>query len=240
MKRFLKSKVVLTLIALVLMASAIAIPLAGSITHSHAASGQRTSWTVYDYNPSGNALAPRVAASSQPATQTGNTVSFPFKLNTYTALLTTTDPSLTGDLTGKTLSDTVNVTGVTGTFQDQNNGGCTPDNQSVRFKFTSPSAAGPSGTTGPGSAGFYTQFWWSNPVSVSLTGNLGPVTITAALTPDQWSDWNGKPGTDNPEAFSEAIAKVQTIGLSFGGGCFFENGVTTSDGSGIFSSTFSE
>jgi hypothetical protein len=28
--------------------------------------------------------------------------------------------------------------------------------------------------------------------------------------------------------------------MSFGGGCFFENGVTTSDGSGSFTSTFSE
>jgi len=232
MKGFLKSKVVLTLIALVLMASAIAIPLAGSITHSHAASGQITSWTVYDYNPSGRALAPRVAASSEPATETSGVVSFPFKLNTYTALLTTTDPSLTGDLTGKTLSDTVAVSGVTGTFQDQNNGGCLPDNQSVRFYFISPSAAG-------NSTRFYTKFWWSNPVSVTLTGN-GSTPIAAPLTPDQWSDWNGKPGTDNPEAFSEAIAKVQTIGLSFGGGCFFENGVTTSNGSGVFSSTFSE
>jgi hypothetical protein len=33
---------------------------------------------------------------------------------------------------------------------------------------------------------------------------------------------------------------VQTVGLSFGGGCFFENGVTTSNGSGTFSSAFGE
>jgi hypothetical protein len=37
-----------------------------------------------------------------------------------------------------------------------------------------------------------------------------------------------------------AIHNVQTVGLSFGGGCFFENGVTTSDGSGTFTSTFTE
>ena len=35
-------------------------------------------------------------------------------------------------------------------------------------------------------------------------------------------------------------ADVQTVGLSFGGGCFFENGVTTSDGGGTFTSTFTE
>jgi hypothetical protein len=42
------------------------------------------------------------------------------------------------------------------------------------------------------------------------------------------------------EAFQVAIHNVQTVGLSFGGGCFFENGVTTSDGSGTFNSTFTE
>src|SRR5256885_5893247 len=56
------------------------------------------SWTVYDYNPSGQALAPRKSPNSMPATTAPDgSISFPFKLNTYTALLTTTDESLTGD-----------------------------------------------------------------------------------------------------------------------------------------------
>jgi len=212
---------------------------------TRAASGEKTSWTVYDYNPSGHALAPRVAASSHPATMTSGTWSFPFEQNTYTALLTTTDPSLTGDLTSKTLTDSIAVSGVTvtGTFQEQNGGGCTPDKQYVRFYFTSPTGAGASGTTGRGSAGFYTQFWWSNPVHYDLTGN-GAVTLTAPVSdPTQWSDWNGHKANYNSDvtaSFNRAVTKVQEIGLSFGGGCFFENGVTTSDGSGIFSSTFSE
>jgi len=43
------------------------------------------------------------------------------------------------------------------------------------------------------------------------------------------------------EAFLEAIHKVQAVGLSFGGGCFFESGVTeTGDYSETFSSTFTE
>jgi hypothetical protein len=65
-------------------------------------------------------------------------VAFNFRPGTYTALVVTNDKSLTGDLTGKTLSDTVTVSGVNGTFQDQNDGGCTPDRQSVRLYFTSP------------------------------------------------------------------------------------------------------
>jgi hypothetical protein len=46
--------------------------------------------------------------------------------------------------------------------------------------------------------------------------------------PSEWSDWNGQHG-DNPavtEAFVEATQKVQAIGFSFGGECFFETGVT--------------
>jgi len=202
----------------------------------------RASWTVYDYNPSGQAIAPRVSAASMPATTTGGTVSFPFKLNIYTALLTTTDASLTGDLSSKTLSVTVSVSGGTGTFQDQHNGGCAPDTKSVRFHFTSPKA---SGTTGPGTTGFFTQFWWSNPVSVPLVSETqGPTTIVQLVNdPGMWSDWNGKFGDSSlevTEAFLVAIHNVQTIGLSFGGGCFFENGVTTSDGMGTFQSAFSE
>jgi hypothetical protein len=176
-----------------------------------------------------------------PATTTGDTTSFPFKLNTYTALLTTTDASLTGDLSGKTLNVTVSVSGGAGTFKDQNGDGCI-DQQSVRFYFASPKA---SGTTGTGTTGFYTQFWWSNPVSVTLfTDPQSPMPITQMVnSPGMWSDWNGKSGASSPEvmeAFEIAIRNVQTVGLSFGGGCFFENGVTTSDGGGTFVSMFTE
>ena len=201
-----------------------------------------TSWTVFDYNPSGQAIRPRVSADSMPATTSGNTTSFPFKLSTFTALLTTTDASLTGDLSMKTLSVSVGVTGGSGMFEDQHNGGCTPDEKYVRFYFTSPKA---SGTTGTRTTGFFTQFWWSNPTHVPLaTDPQASMSISAVVgDPGEWSDWNGKRGTDSPEvteAFMVAIHNVQFVGLSFGGGCFFENGVKTSDGMGTFNSTFTE
>jgi hypothetical protein len=189
--------------------------------------GSSTPWKVYNYNPSGNALAPDVPTASGGA---NGPVSFNFLANTYTALLVSSDKSLTGNLTGKILTDAVSVTGVTGTFQEQNGGGCTPDAQSVRLYFATPGFA-------------FTNFWWSNPVSMPLTGNTA-ATISASLAdPSQWSDWNGQVGNSSPEVtagFNAAVGKVNTVGLSFGGGCFFENGVTTSDGSGTFSSTFSE
>ena len=201
------------------------------------------SWTVYDYNPSGQALAPRVSAGSMPASIAADgTVTFAFLPNTFTALLITADSTLTGDLSGKTLTDTVGVNGSATGFRAQNGDGCTyPAN--ARFYFTAPSASGSSVGTPP--RGFYTSFWWSNPVNVPLvTGNQPPASITAVMNdPNEWSDWNGQPAS-NPavtQAFHQAIQNVKSVGLSFGGGCFFENGVTTTDGNPEnFSSSFSE
>jgi hypothetical protein len=211
-------------------------------SHGHGTATFAAPWTVYDYNPSGRELRPRISLDSMPATTIGDTTSFPFLPNVYTARLTTTDPNLTGDLTSKTLNLTVSVTGGSGTFQDQNNGGCNPDTKTVRFFITSPRA---SGTTGSDTRGFYTQFWWSNPMSIPLVADpQAPMTITQPVNaPGMWSDLDGRFNNSSPEAmeaFLTAIQNVKTVGLSFGGGCFFENGVTTSDGSGTFNSTFTE
>jgi hypothetical protein len=207
-----------------------------------------TEWTVYDYNPSNQAIAPRNSPNSMPATTTGATTTFQFKAGIYTALLTTTDPSLTGDLSVKTLTDMISVSGDATSFMTQHKGGDCSSNvpAAVRFYFRSPSASGPSTGTPP--AGFYTQFWWSNPVNLPLlTGNQSSQTITAMMSdPTEWSDWNGQRGDSSPavtEGFVEATHKVQSIGLSFGGECFFETGVTPTPGtftSEQFSSMFSE
>jgi hypothetical protein len=41
-----------------------------------------------------------------------------------------------------------------------------------------------------------------------------------------WSDYNGQQASDNIALFSAAASRVHDLGLSFGGGWFFENGVT--------------
>src|SRR4029077_13253449 len=175
-------------------------------------SSETTEWTVYDYNPSNQAIAPRNSPNSMPATTTSTTTTFPFKAGIYTALLTTTDPSLTGDLSTKSLSDTISVNGDATSFMTQHNGGDCVSNApaAVRFYFRSPSASGSSTGTPP--AGFYTQFWWSNPADVRLlSGNQGPTTIMANMfAPAEWSDWNGQRGDSSPavtEAFLEATHK---------------------------------
>jgi hypothetical protein len=200
-------------------------------------------WTVYDYNPSGQAIAPRNSPNSGPATTTGHTTTFPFKPDVYTALLTTTDSSLTGDLTGKTLTDMIRVSGDATSFMTQHNGGDCVSNvpAAVRFYFRSPSASGPS--TGNPPAGFYTQYWWSDVQHVDLVSGNQTQTITESMTPADWSDWNGQPASEFPLTFMEAVRKVQAIGLSFGGDCFFETGVTPTPDTFTneqFSSTFTE
>jgi hypothetical protein len=194
-------------------------------------SSETTEWRVYDYNPSNQAIAPRNSPNSMPATTSdgGMTWQFPFLPNTYTALFTTTDPRMTGNQSMTMLTDTISVMGPATTFMTQHGGGDCFGNTpaAVRFFFRSPSASGSSVGTPP--AGFYTQFWWSNPMNLILTGNQSGTIWASMADPSEWSDWNGQRGDSNPtvtEAFLEATQKVQAIGLSFGGECFFETGVT--------------
>jgi hypothetical protein len=220
-------------------------------------SSQTTDWTVYDYNSSNQALAPRNSPNKLPANtpDAGTTWQFNFQLGVYTALFTTTDPSVTGDLCPvfapgcKTVHDDISLSGDAATFVTQHNGGDCVSNTpaAVRFYFTAPSASGQSAgptPTGLPPAGFYTKFWWSNPVNLQmLTGNQTSARISADLGDlTQWSDWDGKFAATQSEAFMEAVQKVQSIGLSFGGECFFETGVTPTQPftSEMFSSKFSE
>lgn len=92
---------------------------------------------------------------------------------------------------------------------------------------------------GPQTAGPYTsdeyERWWSNPVHAVL--QAGQWTITAPLTPDQWSDVYGHFGTDSPQALAgwqAVVANPQVIGMTFGGGCFFGHGVEVTGGSAEF------
>ena len=152
---------------------------------------------------------------------------------------------MTGDQSNTTLNDSISLSGPASNFMSQNGGGCTGpmvSEASARFFFTSPSAGG---TSVMEPRGFYTHFWWSNPVNVALaTGNQPSITITAHMAnPGEWSDWNGQNGATQTEAFVEAAHNVQSIGLSFGGECFFENGVTAVGNSTNieqFSSDFTE
>jgi hypothetical protein len=180
-------------------------------------------WKVYDYN----------RIQTHPAripSKISGGIAFDFLFTPDTALLATTHSSynadLLGDMTGKTLSATVGVTVTTGTaftYYGQPDGCGRPAN--VRFYFQT-------NTSGKFEE---TDYWWSNPVSVDLeTLKAGDVTLTTGFTGAEWSDFFGHFGSDPAysAAFTAAVKDVQTIGLSFGGGCFFENGVGIQPGTG--------
>jgi hypothetical protein len=189
------------------------------------ASNGSSNWKLGYYNNSGRALS----MSSVPSG--GALATFDFTTPDNTALLVTTQgsdkSSLLGDDTTKSVSATATISGLTGAFTYYNEpDACGGTTAYVRYFFTTSK-----------SGGFdETQYWWSNPTSAALTAN-GTVTLpTLSFAGSNWSDFYGHFGSDAlySAGFSAAVSDVTTIGLSFGGGCFFENGVGTTDGSGTF------
>jgi hypothetical protein len=180
-------------------------------------------WKVGSYTPSGQSLSMSSAAEG------AGIAAFNFTDQPDTALLATSRGSskgaLLGDLTGKTVSATFTISGATGAFTYWGEG--TADNPCVN-----PANTRLYFTTDNGGGFAYTHYWWSNPNSAYLAN--GTFTVTASVVPAQWSDWNGKGGLEEQAGFADAASNVTLIGLSFGGGCFFENGVGTTDGSGTF------
>jgi hypothetical protein len=188
------------------------------------ADGAASKWKVGYYTPSNPGTL-----SMSSAVQGGGIASLGFTNLPNIALLATTHGSfkgqLLGDLSGKTLTATFEISGATGAFTYFGEG--TPDNPcgtpaSVRMYFTTDNSGGFA----------FTHYWWSNPVSQVL-GN-GTFTLTATVEPAGWSDWNGQNGATQTAGFADAASNVILVGFSFGGGCFFENGVGTTDGSGTF------
>ena len=190
-------------------------------------------WQIGYYTPS-----LRTLSYAQAFKGTGE-ASLNFTSSPYTALLITGQkakyPSLLGDLSGdSTVSATLTVSGVTGLFTYMGEPSCGPTPQeggpeaNVRFYFQTSNAGGFDET----------HYWWSNPVSLPLldSSSNGTVTLTTSLNGSLWSDYYGHFGNVPPYSagFNAALSNVTDMGLSFGGGCFFENGVGTSDGSGTF------
>jgi hypothetical protein len=117
---------------------------------------------------------------------------------------------------------------------------------SVRLYFTSnlPQAGMSSclGTNGNSSHNIVANefdYWWANtPVPATLAnsgshyqfsttggGSNGQITLKVSLDPMNWSDLCGHVGTVDLGAFMASISNIKDVGLSFGSGNFFENGV---------------
>jgi len=193
-----------------------------------AADNGAAKWKVWTYNASNRALRGSVPAN----TDTG-LATFAFPLTPDVALLVTDHGSykgsLLGDLSGKTISAKVSDSGGPFMYFGEGPGGTgTPDNPcpgtpTVRLFFQTSNAGGFSGV----------HYWWSNPVSRPLNGLTAQTTMSESLpNPGGWSDYFGKFGSDPAYSagYQDAVKNVTSIGLSFGGGCFFENGVGAPNG----------
>jgi hypothetical protein len=194
--------------------------VAGVVTSSSGGPGA-SGWHVGYYNPSGRALS-----EAEAAPVAGGVAALNFTGQPNTALLITDQGSnkagLLGNDSGGTITATFTVTGVTGAFTYSGEPDGSGAGATVRLYFET-----------KGGPFAYTNFWWSDTAFQDLTAN-GTFTLTAKLDPTTaaWSDWNGQPSGANTTAFENAASDVTGIGLSFGGGYFFENGVGTTDGSG--------
>lgn len=202
---------------------AAALALAGSV-QADAGGSPASGWHVGYYTPSSHGALSFAEAASVP----GGVAGLNFTNQPNTALLVTSQQaqfgSLLGNLNGKTITATFSIAGADSPFtyfgEGTSSNPCgTPANTRLYFETSN-------------AGGFdFTHFWWANPDSQTLV-NGNNLTLTATVEPAEWSDWNGQNGATVPDAFASAAGNVTKIGLSFGGGCFFENGVGTADGSG--------
>ena len=173
-------------------------------------------WKIYAYNQSGQALSSKQAPSG-----TATAAEFEFLATPDDALLAMKATGPDSAILGKTITAKFAIEGAgTFTYYGAPTAGL-PANARLYFN----TANGPFA---------FTKYWWSNPANWTLAVAPGVGTISVNVDPALWSDWNGQFGTTDVAAFNEAASNPDLIGLSFGGGSFFENGVGMSTGSATF------
>jgi hypothetical protein len=179
-----------------------------------------TTWKLYSFNASGRALRAQKVAYDVST----NTVSFTFPETADAAYLTSTKVGEFGDLTGQTLRGTANITNVAPGTTFANYPGCTGSSSDPMVGLYFSTKA-----TGQFSPAAY---WWSTkrvPLSAIINN---PTALDTVLAQGQWTDYNGQ---SDPAAFAAAVKNVVDWGASFGGDCFYANGVGTPAGSADFS-----
>ncbi len=142
-----------------------------------------------------------------------------YLLDNYTTSLTDSD----------TITAVIDVDTSSGgtTFRGNTGAGCSgicPG--AVRLLLQSNLAAGNGNAPCVGSGLNQDNYWWSNPTDyVFVPGPSGDITLQVKLDPGEWSNVCGIPGSSDTADFEEAIANIKYLGLSFGGGSFFANGL---------------
>jgi hypothetical protein len=217
-------KKLLTFVPVVAVACAFATLSAPSAFAASPGAGA-SGWHVGYINTSNKAIS-----LAQAAPLTGGGATFNFTNQPNTALLINKGSG--ANLTGKTVTATFQLTGVTPPFiyGGESDGSAGSGPSTVRLYFETNNAGGFNET----------NYWWANAsggsTSLDTVGNNTTVTLTLNLIGSYWSDYYGHFGNDPTYSagFAKAVKNVTGIGLSFGGGYFFENGVGTSNGLGSF------
>jgi len=182
-------------------------------------------WHVYNLAASGQSLTSPVAQG-----QGSDLATFDFLNTPTTSYLLTTQGSQKGSILGDIRNQTVTATfsidksaGATFFYDTTDNPCGTPP--SVRLFFQTSNAGGFDET----------HYWWSNPVAMQLDAVAGTASISNPVNGALWSDYFGHFGTGAySDGFDAAAANATAIGLSYGGGCFFANGVGVQNGSATF------
>lgn len=199
-------------------AALLVVPLVSSVA---LAAPKTNLWNLYSINSGGTSYTPKIAPSSE-----AGIANFSFPSTADAALLTTSqDASLLGNLTGKTITATFTVDASSDAvfiYGGEPDGSGAPATARLYFQSNNGKFA-------------YTNYWWSNPAHFTFVdGFTGTFTLTVPVATGNWSDWNGHSDSSVSDAFAQAVANVNQIGLSFGGGFFFANGVGVSPGSADF------
>lgn len=143
--------------------------------------------------------------------------------------LTTTDtPDLLGDLTGATIATVVYIAGSNNPafwfFNDCGNHGPVAN---VRLFFSTDSRPYTASHANANEGGY----WWAYCDTGWALLAEGQIILQASVSPENWSDALGHKATDAPvymAMFYDAAAHVAESGYSFGGHCYYDNGVGVS------------
>lgn len=209
------------LILFILFIASIAIP----------AQPPNSTWVLYKWGNSGQYRPYSTAHTLDTLAifnfpQTGNNVAYPV------FLVTTKATNLLGDLSGKTIRATLTIstTGspdfVWGGLLSGWNIGGLPANARLFIS----SEVGYSNSQYKDAP---EHFWWSH-TWTEISKTTGTVTLVDALDPNNWSDANGRLGT-NPAvagAFDAVVRTTVTIGIACSGGNFFDCGTAILAGTG--------
>lgn len=181
------------------------------------ASADSAPWHVYNLTASGRTLS-----SPQAAGQNTDVATFDFLSTPTTSYLL--NHQLGGDIREKTIKATFSITG-SGTLDYNMTDNVSGYSPTVRIFFETSSTGGFN----------QSNFWWSHPGATNISAEMNEVTIEATVeATSDWTDYFAGSASDLSEAFNAAAANATYVGLSFGGGFFFANGVGMETGTATF------